>query len=183
MTKQARLDDLMAAIPHVLAAPKTDAPIDMLCWRPGFGERRFVDDLALTVDGGIPGDRGQSHPWLTLPDGSPDPRAQVSVLSKRVVDAVWLDRDNVVHPGDPIVADIDTSFENLPAGTRLRAGSAVLEVSDVPNDGCVKWKLRYGQDAKDWLVLPETLPHRLRGVLCRVVQDGVVTRADHLIKL
>lgn len=180
---QATTDELMAALPQIQAAPKTDAPIDMLCWRPGFGKREFVDELTLTVAGGIPGDRGQTHPWMKLPDGTPDPRIQVSILSKRVLDLVWRDRENVVHPGDPIIADLDTSEENLPVGTRLKAGTAILEVSDVPNPGCVKWKVRYGAAAKDWLVQPDLVRYRLRGVLCRIVQDGVVARTDRLIKL
>ena len=29
--------ELMAALPDILAAPKTDAPIDSLCLRPGRG--------------------------------------------------------------------------------------------------------------------------------------------------
>ncbi len=175
--------DLADALPAILNAPKDRAKITSLCLRPGYGERTFVEDLTLTIAQGIPGERWATAPWLTLEDGSPDPRIQVSILSSRVVDAVWTDPSAMVHPGDPIVADFDTSFENLPAGTRLQAGTAVLEVSDAVNDGCVKWKTRYGADAKAWLTLPENMPHRLRGVLCRVVQDGVLTRSDVLIKV
>lgn len=29
------LPELMTALPHVLAAPKTDAPLHSLCFRPG----------------------------------------------------------------------------------------------------------------------------------------------------
>lgn len=173
----------MAALPYIKAAPKTDAPIEMLCLRPDYGQRQFVDQITLTVDQGMPGERWATAPWLKLPDGSPDPRIQVSILPKRVMDAVWLDRAGQVHPGDPIVADIETSYDSLPVGTRLQAGSAVLEVSDAFNDGCVKWKHRYGAAAKDWLVRPDTRPLRLRGLLCRVVRDGVLRQTDRLIVL
>lgn len=176
----ATAEQLNAALPHIRAAPRDDAPIEMLCFRPARNQRRMVPDLTLTADRGIPGERWLKAPWLTLPDGRPDPRIQVSILPKRVMDAVWLDRAGTVHPGDPIVADIETSYDSLPVGTRLRAGNAVLEVSDAFNDGCVKWKVRYGAAAKDWLVTPENRPLRLRGLLCRIVQDGMVRLGDRL---
>jgi hypothetical protein len=170
--------ELAAALPHVLAAPKTDAPIATLCLRPGFGERNFPDRITMTRTGGIPGERWSTLPWLKLPDGSPDPRIQVSILPTRVMDLVWQDREGIPHPGDPIVADLDMTEANLPGGTLIRAGTAILRVSDVPNNGCVKWKVRYGADALAWIVADPTL--RLRGVLCSVEQDGEVTVNDRL---
>lgn len=175
--------NLSDGLPHIMAAPKTDAPIAMLCFRPGFGLRTFPDTLTLTREQGIPGERWMTYPWLKLADGSPDPRIQVSILPTRVLDLVWRDRDATVHPGDPIVADLDMTHANLPAGTLLQAGSAVLRVSDEPNDGCVKWKVRYGAAAMDWIVAPEHSALRLRGVLCSIEQDGVVGVADRIIVL
>jgi hypothetical protein len=171
---------LSAALPHVLAAPKTDAPIAMLCFRPGFGERTFPDQLTLTKHQGIPGERWMTAPWLKLPDGSPDPRIQVSLLPTRVADVVWQDRDTTLHPGDPIIADLDMTAANLPPGTLIRAGTAILRVSDHPNDGCVKWKVRYGNAAMEWIADPKHTSLRLRGVLCSVEHDGVVTLTDRL---
>ena len=182
MTNATR-DDLWQALPFVLAAPKTDAKIAMLCFRPGFGLRTFPDRLTMTCIGGIPGERWLTHPWLKLPDGSPDPRIQVSILPTRVLDVVWRDRVDAVHPGDPIVADLDMSHANLPAGTLLQAGTAVLRVSDEPNDGCVKWKARYGTAAMDWIVAPEHSAYRLRGMLCSIEKDGVVGVADRIVVL
>ncbi|MCM2563082.1 hypothetical protein M8756_13160 [Lutimaribacter sp. EGI FJ00015] len=173
-------EQLQAALAHIRAAPTDNAPIEMLCFRPGYGQRQIVDRLELTVDRGIPGERWLTAPWLKMPDGRPDPRIQVSILPKRVMDTVWQDRSGTVHPGDPIVADIETSVDSLPVGTRLQAGTAVLEVSDAFNEGCVKWKTRYGTAAKDWIVTPENRPLRLRGLLCRIVQDGVVRVGDRL---
>jgi hypothetical protein len=169
--------EIAAAMPHVLAAPKTDAPITSLCLRPAFGERAFPDRIVMTRAQGIPGERWATLPWSKLPDGSPDPRIQVSLLPSRVMDLVWQDK-SVPHPGDPIVADLDMSFANLPVGTRIQAGTAVLRVSDLPNNGCAKWKVRYGADAMAWVVADPSL--RLRGVLCSVETDGEVTLSDRL---
>lgn len=177
MITRAELD---AALPHIMGAPKTDAPIVSLCFRPGYGERQFPDSLRMTVAGGIPGERWLTAPWLRLANGAPDPSIQVSILPKRVMDLVWQDRAGTPHPGDPIVADLDCSEVNLPAGTRIVAGTAILQVSTAFNDGCVKWKTRYGEAAKDWLTAANHVPLRLRGILCEIVQDGEVTIADRL---
>ncbi len=174
MITLAELDD---ALPHVLAAPKTDAPIRGLCLRPALGQRSFPNSIRMTKAQGIPGERWTATPWMRLADGSPDPRIQVSILQSRVMDLVWRDRSQP-HPGDPIVADLEMSEANLPVGTLLQAGTAVLRVSDVWNDACVKWKVRYGTDAYNWV---RASPHvRLRGILCSVEVDGEVGLADRL---
>lgn len=175
--------DLEAALPHVLAAPKERAVIEMLCFRPGYNQREFVEALELTPENGIPGERWSRAPWLKLDDGTAHPGIQVSILSKRVLELVWTDRDSTLHPGDTFIVDMDLSEANLPVGQRLRAGSAVLEVSDVFNDGCVKWKARYGTDAKDWITAPGHPELRLRGVLCSIVQRGTLRNGDILHKL
>lgn len=171
-----------AALDHILAAPK-EAEIELLNFRAGFGERDFRDHLDLTVEGGIVGERWGKMPWLKLPDGSGDPRIQVSILQRRVLDLCWRDRENVVHPGDTMIADMDLGEANLPVGTRLQAGTAVLEVSSKFNDACAKWKVRYGRESFDWINRPENVQHRLRGVLCKIVQDGVVRKGDWLRKV
>jgi hypothetical protein len=174
---------LMAALPFVMAAPADNAPVRQLCFRPDRHARSFPDQLALTRAAGIPGDRWLAEPWLRLPDGAPDPDIQVSILPARVLDLIWKPGDTAPHPGDPIIADMDLSLANLPPGTLVQAGSAVLRVSALFNDGCVKWKARYGADAKDWITAPGHPALRLRGILCAVVQDGAVRIGDRLQKL
>lgn len=183
MAEQATTDELMAAIDHVRQAPRSEGPILGLCFRPAFNKREFPEALRLTRAEGVPGDRWLTRPWLRLEDGSPDPDIQVSILPSRVLDLVWRDQEGTPHPGDTIVADLDTSVANLPEGTLLRAGSAVLRVSALFNEGCVKWKVRYGRPALDWVVAPGHPELRLRGVLCAVAEDGVVRRGDRLVKL
>ena len=180
MTAQPSYEDLMAALPGVLAAPKTGSAVELLCFRPGFGERRFVPELTVTKDRGIPGERWEHTPWLKLPDGTGHPGIQVSILPRRVLDLVWRDREAVIHPGDTFVCDLDTGEANLPEGQLLAVGTAVLRVSEVWNDACAKWKVRYGTPAYDWIRAPEHKVLRLRGVLCSVEQDGVIRPGDRV---
>ena len=121
--------ELMAALPHIRNAPRTDAPIAGLCLRPQRNARAFPDRLTLTRAEGIPGERWLTAPWSTLPDGAPDPGIQVSILSVRVLDLIWRDRVGSPHPGDPIVADLDCSLSNLPEASLIQAGTAVLRIS------------------------------------------------------
>jgi hypothetical protein len=172
--------ECMAALPHILDAPKDAGVIDHLCFRPARNARQFPATLRLTVTAGIPGDRWLTEPWQRLPNGAPDPDLQVSILPVRVLELVWRDREGAPHPGDTIVADMDLGLENLPPGSLLQAGTATLRVSPYFNEGCAKWKARYGADAKDFIVVPGHAPLRLRGVICAVVADGEVARGDWL---
>jgi hypothetical protein len=167
----------------VLAAPRTDGPVRLLCARPRNNHRTFPDSLTLTRAAGVVGDCESISPWLTLPDGRPDPQTQVSLLPSRVLDLVWPSRDPKLHPGDNIVVDLDLSLANLPTGTLLRAGTALLRVSAEPNDGCAKWKVRMGRDAYDWVRTNASQGYRLRGLFCSVEQDGIVTLNDRISRL
>lgn len=174
------MGDLAAGLPHILSALKDDVAIDILCTRPSFGKRAYPNHIKVSPEGGIKDERWLKHPWSRLEDDSPDPRIQVSILSKRVFDLVVQDK---LHPGDTIIADIDTSAENLAVGQQLQIGTAVVEVTDLFNDACVKWKVRYGADAKDWIVKPENIDLRLRGVLCKITQAGIIHKTDRIQKL
>jgi hypothetical protein len=174
---------LAAALPQILSAPKAGGPVRLLCARPKPNQRSFPQSLTLTRATGVVGDFEASRPWLVLPDGSPDPRNQVSLMSARVLDLVWRDRNPRNHPGDNIAADIDLGHANLPTGTLLQAGTAILRVSDEPNDGCVKWKVRCGRPAYDWTRAAEHKAYRLRGLYCSVEKDGIVTLGDVISRL
>ncbi|ATX66164.1 hypothetical protein [Roseinatronobacter bogoriensis] len=175
--------ELDAALPDILSAPSDAGLISSLCLRPDYGKRVFVDRIHVTADQGIPGERWASRPWRRMADGSPDPGIQICILQKRVLDLVWRDRANTVHPGDTFITDMNLSEGNLPAGQLLHAGSAVLQVSDIFNDACVKWKARYGVAAWDWVNDPQNRAFRLRGILCRVVRDGEIREGARLRKL
>jgi len=174
------LPECMAALPHILAAPKDAGAIDHLCFRPSRGTRTFPASLTLTKAEGIPGDRWLKEPWQRLSDGTPDPDLQVSILPARVLDLIWRARETTTHPGDTIVADLDLGVANLPPGSLLQAGTAVLRVSGYFNEACVKWKTRHGKAATDFITAPGHAPLRLRGIICAVAADGVVVATDHL---
>ncbi|MDQ8204448.1 hypothetical protein [Pelagicoccus sp. SDUM812003] len=178
----ASLDFLDARREWVLDAPKNHAPIITLCVRPAEGERRYVDRMEFDPEQGVVGDRWIRKTWMYTDDGKPDPRIQVCLLGSRILQLVQRDPQNPIYPGDNIITDLDFSETNLPIGQRLRIGTAALEVSDVFNTACSKWNERYGSDSLKWINLPRNKPHRLRGVLARVVEAGSATLTDTIVK-
>ncbi len=175
--------ELAVLLPQVLAAPKDQGQVRLLCSRPKPNARTFPEVFGVTRSHGVEGDFEMSRPWLVLPDGSPDPRNQVSILSWRVLDMVWRERNPLAYPGDNIAVDMNLTEENLPVGTLLAVGTAVLRISDEPNDGCAKWKVRCGRDAQAWVGATDHLPLRLRGLFCSVEQDGVIRLGDMMRRL
>lgn len=174
--------ELDALLPEILAAPKDGAAVSLLCSRPERNQRAYPDQLELTKAGGITGERWSTQPWLKLHDGSPDPQIQVCILSTRVLDAVWRDREKIAHPGDTFCVDMDLGYDNLPVGQLLNVGEVVLKVSEYFNTACAKWKVRYGRESFDWINDPENMQYRLRGILCSIEKDGVIRNGDIVTK-
>jgi hypothetical protein len=176
-------EELDAALPSVLSAPRDAGIVRWLCTRPQPNKRAFGKALTLSRGNGASGDYHPAQPWLRLADGSPDPRIEVSIMPWRVLELCWRERDRVAHPGDNIAVDMTLAEAEIPAGTRLAVGTAILRVSDVPNDGCVKWKVRCGRPAYDWITRPENLKLRLRGLYAEIEQNGEVRIGDTLRRL
>lgn len=85
--------------------------------------------------------------------------------------------------GDNLLVDLDLSFDNLPAGSQLGIGSAVLEVTAKAHNGCKQFVQRFGKPAVYACVDPEFAPLRLRGLHARVVQAGEVAVGDTITVL
>ena len=80
--------------------------------------------------------------------------------------------------GDQLYIDLDLSDDNLPAGTRLAIGSAVIEVTAEPHTGCRKFSERFGVDATKFVNSKEGRRLHLRGINAKVVQSGTIRVGD-----
>ncbi len=107
----------------------------------------------------------------------------MTVMSSRYVDLIAGDRERWALAGDQLYVDLDLSVDNLPAGTRLEVGSAIIEVSPTPHTGCNKFKERFGRDALRLVSSPLGRQLRLRGLNARVVQAGTVRPGDAIVRL
>ncbi len=82
--------------------------------------------------------------------------------------------------GDNLYLDFDLSTRNLPTGSRVRAGEAILEVTPQPHNGCQKFHARFGPEALRFVSKPDLRHRNLRGIYMRVVQPGAVGPGDTL---
>ena len=85
--------------------------------------------------------------------------------------------------GDQLYVDLDLSYDNLPPGTRLRVGSAVIEVTAQPHRGCGKFVARFGIDAQRFVNSPAGRELNLRGINARIITGGVVQTGDVIEKV
>ena len=174
---------LAAGLDHIRAAPKNSGVLEMVLRRPAVDEREVLDVADLTLDEGIAGDNWNQRGSRRTDDGSPHPDMQLNLMNARVTQLVAQRRDRWQLAGDQLYVDLDLSADNLPAGTQLRIGTAIIEVTDQPHNGCAKFTQRFGLDAHRFVNAAETRHLNLRGINARVVQPGQVKPGDAITKI
>jgi len=173
--------ELEAGLDTVRGAPRDEGVLELIVRRPAVEEREVVDEAELDLELGLVGDSWQSR---GRSGGRPaNTNAQVTVKSARAAALVARERDRWPLAGDQLYVDYDIGAENLPPGSRLAIGSAVLEVTDEPHTGCKKYSARFGLDALMFVNSPEGRALNLRGINTRVVQPGTIRAGDAVRKL
>lgn len=152
-------------------SPQDGGRVELCVVRPTHGERRLLDALELEPGRGAIGDH-----WVLDPDRSPG--AELALINAHVARAVARDRDHPGHTGDNLHVDLDLSEANLPVGTRLALGDALLEVSADIHRPCRSFHDRYGVLAAQRVARANRRGLRGRGVLCRVIRGGRVAVGD-----
>lgn len=169
---------LEAGLADILAAPRDTGTLRMIVRRPRVDAREVLDEADLDLDEGLAGDSWRLRRSSRTADGSPHPDMQLNIMSARVVALVARDRDRWPLAGDQLFVDLDLSAANLPPGTRLEIGGAVVEVTEQPHTGCRKFVDRFGLDAMKFVNSPLGRQLNLRGVCARVVGPGRVRTGD-----
>jgi hypothetical protein len=177
------MDDLEAGLAEIAMSPRDAGELQMIVRRPGVGQREILDEAALDPSEGLVGDTWKSRASSRTPDGSPDPDMQLNVMNARVIALIAQRRDRWSLAGDQLFVDLDISEANLPPGTQLALGSAVIEVTREPHTGCGKFVSRFGPDAVKFVNSPRGRALRLRGMNARVVRPGVIRVGDRARKI
>ena len=129
-----------------------------------------LDQIRLSSDAGVVGDA-----WGRRPER--DSESQIAVMQAEVAEMIANGQPLTLF-GDNLFLELDLSAPNLPAGSRLRVGSAILEVTLMPHNPCRKFQSRFGQDALRFVSAKELRHCNLRGVFMRVVECGDVLWGD-----
>jgi hypothetical protein len=172
------LDELKAGLPHIENSPNDHGVLRLIVRRPRVGAREVVDEAQLDVADGLVGDTWCKRGSTRTKDRAPHPDMQLNIMNARVIALLAQSEDRWPLAGDQLYLDLDLTDENLPAGTRLALGSAVIEVTAEPHTGCGKFSQRFGVDATRFVNSREGRRMHLRGVNARVVQAGTIRVGD-----
>jgi len=175
--------ELEAGMDHIRQSPKDQGLVKLIVRRPQENEREVLEEAELTVESGLVGDNWEGRGSRHSSDGSANLETQITMMNARLIDLIAGSPDRWPLAGDQLYVDMDLGVENLPPGTRLSIGSALLEVSAAPHTGCKKFSARFGLEAMKFVNSQEGKQLHLRGINTRVIQSGNIRVGDVVRKV
>ena len=177
------MTELESGMDYIRQSPKENGVLKMIVRRPNVDGREVVNEGELDPLEGLVGDtwkaRGSGH----TPDGLAEINAQITVMNSRTIAVLAQDEERWPLAGDQLYIDMDLSDDNIPPGTHLAIGSAIIEVSVVPHTGCKKFSERFGVEALKFVNSAEGKQLHLRGINTRVIRAGVIRVGDVVRKI
>jgi hypothetical protein len=170
-------------VEEVRASPSDHGRVELIARRPEVDAREVLDEATLDPSQGLIGDNWSVKP--SLKTGFPNPEAQLTLMNSRVIAIVsgGDDRERWAEAGDQLFVDLDISYANLPPGTRLQVGEAVIEVTEEPHRGCGKFAARFGVDAQKFVNSKIGRELNFRGINTTIVSGGVVPTGDPTLQI
>ena len=175
--------ELEAGLDAIRQSPTDAGVIELIVRRPQIGAREVLTEGRLDLAEGLLGDSWRIRGSSMTPDGSAHPDMQLNIMNARAIALLAQDRERWPLAGDQLYIDLDLSGDNLPPGTLLALGSAVVTVTAQPHTGCQQFRERFGLDALRFVNSPVGRQLNLRGINAKVVQPGVVRVGDIVKKL
>jgi len=177
------MTELEAGMEYIRQSPRDNGTLNMIVRRPSVDEREVLLEGELSTTEGLIGDTWKVRVSKHSLDGLADIHAQITIMNARTIALLAQSEEYWPLAGDQLYVDLDLSDDNLPPGTQLAIGSAILEVSSVPHTGCKKFSARFGVEAMKFVNSPEGKHLHLRGINTRVIQDGVLRVGDVVKKI
>ena len=170
--------ELEAGLEHIRQSPKDEGKVMLIVRRPEVEKRETLEACQVDLLEGLVGDNWKVRGSKVTSDGSANIHAQIAIMNSRTVALLAQAEDRWALAGDQLYVDMDLGDDNLPAGTRLAIGSAILEVSATPHTGCAKFSLRFGVEAHKFVNSPEGKQLHLRGINTTVIRAGEIRVGD-----
>src|SRR5688500_14435481 len=164
---------LEAALAQLPEPPKDAGTLELMVARGPNGERELPDRVVLTPEQGMPGDR-----WAS--DTRYGPEYQLATTRADIARLIANGQPLELH-GDNLYLHLDLSAHNLPTGSRLRLGEALLRVTHQAHNGCKKWVQRFGLDAMQLNLAAAYRQLHLRGIYLEVIEAGRVRVGDPVV--
>lgn len=172
--KHLTMTELEAGLDEIYRSPKDQGILEMIVCRPRINEREVLVEGNLHPLQGLIGDSWRTRGSSRTTDGFAHPEMQLNVINSRVIALVAQSKDRWPLAGDQLYLDLDLSKENLPAGTQLALGTAVIEVTAQPHTGCKKFVERFGVEAMKFVNSEEGKRLCLRGINAKVIEPGMI---------
>jgi MOSC domain-containing protein YiiM len=176
-------EELMEGLEEIRRSPRDGGVLALIVRRPEVNAREVLERGELSAEQGLVGDSWSRRGSRRSVDGGPHPLMQLNVMNARAVALVAQSRHRWPLAGDQLFVDLDLSGENLPPGTQLAIGSAVIEVTPEPHTGCAKFVSRFGVDAMKFVNSTIGRELNLRGINARVVHPGEIHVGDLIRKV
>ena len=177
------MPELEAGLDTVLQSPRNEGELKLIVRRPQSGEREVLETGELDQADGLVGDNWKARGSSSTPDRSAHPEMQINIMNSRVIALLARTKDRWKLAGDQLFIELDLSQKNVPPGTQLALGSAVLEVTPPPHTGCKKFTERFGLDAMKFVNSPQGRELQLRGINAKVIRSGTIRVGDVVKKL
>lgn len=174
--------ELEAGLPQIRAAPRDQGRLELIVRRPHEEAREIIAEGTLDQNVGLVGDTWRERTAASDPADPGERDTQLTIMSSRAAELVAQSKSRWPLAGDQLYVDLDLSAANLPAGTRLAIGSAIVEVTAVPHTGCKKFVARFGLEAMKFVNSDVGKSLRLRGLNAKIVQPGTIKVGDVVTK-
>lgn len=177
------MEELEAGLEEIRKSPNDKGVLEMIVCRPKENERQILETGELDLELGLVGDNWKTRGSSRTNDGFGHPEMQLNIMNSRAVSLIAQTKNRWQLAGDQLFIDMNLSDENLPTGSRIKIGTAIIEITAIPHNGCKKFTERFGIDAVKFVNSPIGKELHLRGINAKVIQPGIISVGDQVKKL
>lgn len=180
--KHVTMAELEAGLENIRQSPTDAGVLELIVRRPQIEAREVLEVGELDLVEGLVGDNWKTRGSSQTVDRTAHPDMQLNIMNARVIALLEKTKERWALAGDQLYMDLDLSTENVPPGTQLSLGEAMIEVTDQPHTGCKKFAARFGLDALKFISSPVGKQLQLRGINAKVIRSGAIRIGDTVKK-